>query len=220
MRFFSPFVVLALFAASTVAAHGDTIYSDLGPGQTYDNSSGGYDIGTFLTSNQVIAVPFVPNETVRLSGASLALQQIFGENPMTVYIASSSSGAPGPILDTLSQVGTIEPFPPSMVDFTCSTCSVLNVGDTYFLVAQQSDPDSLSEWQLALNHTGTIYDNVHGTSTGPWTTDPNLAFAAFEVNGTPFLAPAATPEPASLLLFGSGIMGVAGLARRKFLPHP
>jgi hypothetical protein len=29
-----------------------------------------------------------------------------------------------------------------------------------------------------------------------------------------------TPEPSTLALFGTGILGLAGMARRKFLPHP
>src|ERR1700733_13833490 len=101
MRFSSSLAVLALLATSTLVAHGDTVYSNFGPGQTYDTSSGGYDIGTVLNIRQVIAVPFTPTETVTLTNAVLALQQLSGRGAMKVYIESSSGGAPGTILDTL-----------------------------------------------------------------------------------------------------------------------
>ena len=93
--------ILAIVATFTLVAHGDAVSSTFGPGQAYDTSRGGYDVGTVPDLDQVIAVPFTPTETVILTDAVVAVQQLEGNSPMTVYIESSLDGAPGSILDTL-----------------------------------------------------------------------------------------------------------------------
>jgi hypothetical protein len=136
-------VLRLLIAAIGLSLGPSSTNSSFGPGQTYGSSSGGYDIGTVLNLSQVIAIPFMPAETVRLTDAVLALQQIDGHDPMKVYIESSSGGAPGSVLDTLNQVGSIKPFSPSLVDFTCLSCSVLDAGTMYFLVADYTQKNPL-----------------------------------------------------------------------------
>jgi hypothetical protein len=214
MRLRSRLAIPAILLAVTFAAHADTIYSTFGPGQTF--AGPGYAIGAFNPFvNDVIASPFIPTETVTLSDTVLALTQISGVSPMTVYIESSAGGAPNTIIDTLTQVGSIPVFPSNgLVDFTCSSCSQLDAGTMYFVVAVQGDPSTEDGWYFSPTGNGTIYSNILGSATGPWTqSTTDNHFSAFEVNGTP----AATPEPSTIALFGTGLLGLAGAARRKFL---
>jgi PEP-CTERM motif len=214
MRLTCRFATLSILAAAALPSHADTIYSTFEPGHTFNSMA--YVTGTIEVGdesvNQLIAAPFIPTETATLSDAVLAMRKIAGkgDGPVTVFIESSSAGAPDAILDTLTQVGglTTTPLP---VDFTCSSCSVLDAGTMYFLVAFQPDPSSQSGWNLALSTTGTIYSNNNGRLTGAWNQDPNSPLAAFEVNGDP----AATPEPSTLVLLGTGVLGLAGMVRRK-----
>jgi hypothetical protein len=203
---------LLITLGSSTPLNADTIYSNFGPG--LPSTGFGYIIGAGPGANQVIASPFVPTESAILSDAMLVLRQGVGNTPVNVYVESNSGGAPGAILDTLSQVGSIGSTS-SLVDFTCSSCSLLTAGTSYFMVAQQSNPSSSSAWIFSPGPNGTIYSNITGSSTGPWTQDPNLALGAFQVNGTAVVA--LSPEPSSIALFGTGILGLAAVARRKLL---
>jgi hypothetical protein len=60
---------------------------------------------------------------------------------------------------------------------------------------------------FTLNYSGVTFDSTAG-STGTFLADFSSG------GGTITLAPA-TPEPSSLLLFGSGLLGFAGIIRRK-----
>jgi hypothetical protein len=201
---------LLITLASSTPLNADTIYSNFGPGLPSNGS--GYVIGG-PSANQVIASPFIPTESAILSDAMLVLRQdpLVNTFPVNVYVESSSGGAPGAILDTLTQVGSIGSTS-TLVDFTCSACSLLNAGTLYFMVAQQDNHTFPAAWVFSPGPNAITYFNEIGSATGPWTPNTNLPLGAFQVNGV-----ALSPEPTSIALFGTGILGLVAVARRKLL---
>ncbi|WP_433963636.1 choice-of-anchor R domain-containing protein [Tunturiibacter gelidiferens] len=202
-------VVICLASASPSKA--DTIFTNLGPGQSF-NPNGGWVIGDCCSEGpgQVFAFPFIPTQTATFTDATLALQRISGPSPLNVEIQTSSGGMPDAILDTLTQTMDLSPIP-SLVDFTCSTCGVLNAGTLYFLVAQQTNPLNVASWGFSNSQIDTAFFNENGSATGPWT--PNTGpISAYELHGV-----AIAPEPPSALLLASGLIALLAVGYKRFV---
>jgi hypothetical protein len=191
-------VSMAFWLPATSGAQ--TLFSNFGPGQSY-NAGSSWVIGIAVEGKSgVLAAPFVPSETATLSDVMAALDS---EGSVNFYVESDSGSGPGSILDTLTTTDTIG-ISPSILTYTCSSCTELTEGTTYYLVAVS--PGGLySGWDDSDSDFGTFYFNGIGSATGPWTleTETSDTLPAFEVDGMP-LTP--TPEPSSfaLMLLGVG----------------
>ena len=129
------------------------MYTTLGPGGEYDTANGYFVDGSNFF-NQVIASPFTVSQTATLTNAMLALGNFAGNNnPINVFVETDAGGVPGSIIGSLTQQGTIQPFVTggSLVNFVCTTCPVLDAGTGYWLVAQESDPNTEQTWMFAFN---------------------------------------------------------------------
>jgi hypothetical protein len=220
IRIFSVLSTAALalfFVASATEMRADTVFTNFGPSQTYVGNSW-WDVGGLPgTSGQVDAFSFSPSTTATVTGADLALAIVAGStSPLTVYIESNNGGTPGAILDTLTQSGSIPIYPTTaVVNFACSgSCSTLDAGSTYWIVAQQTDPANTAGWMYSFGDSGTWYYNDANSATGPWTAATmGNNFSAFDVTGTPGTSP--VPEPASVALLGLGLVGIFAAMRGR-----
>jgi|ERR1017187_258893 hypothetical protein len=211
------FVVAILMGAlicSISASAGVILYTTLGPNGEYDGYSG-YPIGGSGPNNQVIANPFTFSAGATVGDVVLALGNLAGpNNPVDVYIESDNGGLPGSIIASLTQVGTIPPWfnghGGGLVTFDCTGAQCALPAGSYWLVAFEPDWNTAQVWAWAYqDQMNNMASNEIGSPTGPWdgwfgTED------AFRIDG----ASGTTPEPGSLILLGSGLLGVAGVVRR------
>jgi PEP-CTERM motif len=209
------FIVCALFLICTVAlipqpASAGVVFTTLGPSNEFDATDGYYVDGSDYT-NQVIGSPFTLGAGTTVADAVLALGNYLGNNnPVNVYIESDASGLPGGIIATLSQVGTIPPFGSGsgLVTFTCSGAECTLTAGSYWLVAQEPDASTQQAWDFAYQDaTSTLAYNHSGSSTGPWGADV-YSGVGFRIDDT------GVPEPTSILLIATGLLGI-GIARRR-----
>src|SRR5208282_124300 len=90
----------------------------------------------------------------------------------------------------------------------------LNTGTNYWMVIgpTSSSGNNFDAWNYSNSATGLENYSTDGGKT--WTSNGVTSQAAFDIIGGGG-GSGSTPEPTSLLLFGSGLLGVIGAFRRK-----
>ena len=162
--------LLLLLGAVPARAGSIAVFSNLGPGQSF-NTQQGWEIDGGITGDQVIANAFTPAADVDLTQAQLALGSTLGLDTMDLYLESDSSGAPGAVLAELTLQGSIGAFTPpdgggALVTYTCTSCPTLAAGTQYWLVSLSRTAPPL--W----NGTGTRWAMWALFRTPTWATLP------------------------------------------------
>lgn len=199
-------------------AGGTLIYSDMGnPGSYsyqccigYTTSGSSSVIGETITG----ASAFTSPGNFSVGEIDVGIGYVTGDNAANFSVWTDVGNIPGTQIGNAFQVTGLPNFGSSSTQVV-SVMGIsginLTAGDTYFLVVSSGANPANNTWD-AWNFANTATGLFDQSTNGVWAQFPGSSLGAFALlsgSGT------GTPEPGTLMLLGTGLLGLGGMVRRR-----
>ena len=189
-------------------ARADVVFSNFGPGNSYQTRSGHVVGGDFRIA---VAYPFTPTgNSFTLDRIEVAIALAEGPNELDLLLAADFAGrpgVPGVVIEAFHFSNAMGPFgqnnPPLAAD---SVLRPLLVEGTRYWIVASVGPPTFAAWNF--NSTGDVGPYARFQA-GEWL-PVNGTRGAYRVSGTVVI-----PEPATLPLLGVGCLGLLVYSWRR-----